>query len=265
MHRIPLAGPLAPIQHWNTTARCDLPPPRQATLGHDSLTLMPTSCRTGSPVPNHFRMQGWNDRPQVAGHLADNLKQSMATAKLGLWAAQHALHPDKSASLKKLKGMLKAMAPNPPLAGNKPTFHEYRSHIPHAKAQDVFNYFCEHPAAAFGAAGLRLHPAPQRLEHGTRFAIEYASFPGLLSPVAVQLDPDTRTVRLQTLDGHFFRGANQFQFQDDGQDGVLIKQTMLFQGNSVVTDIGMIGDLETKVQQLNWTRVHAHLFEAFQP
>jgi hypothetical protein len=115
------------------------------------------------------------------------------------------------------------------------------------------------PAAAFGAGGLTVRPATQQLHDGDRLMLQAGGTPALWMPIEVHLDPTNTTFHLTTLDGHPFRGDNNFRFKSDGMGGTTVAQTSEFQGSSQL--INVAGDGQLNQQHETWRGVHAFLYD----
>jgi hypothetical protein len=82
--------------------------------------------------------------------------------------------------------------------------------------------------------------------------------PPLWMPIQVHLDPAKNAIHITTLDGHPFRGVNDFQFVSDGKGGTVIDQKSAFQGSSDL--IKTAGSSQLDQQHQTWEGVHDFLY-----
>jgi hypothetical protein len=85
------------------------------------------------------------------------------------------------------------------------------------------------------------------------------------APIEIHVDPDTKTVRITTLDGHPIRGTNEFRFGSDGRGGTVLRQYSAFQASSAFTNaIGQASGAMERQQEI-WKAVHSCLGQPVDP
>ena len=125
----------------------------------------------------------------------------------------------------------------------------------------VFQHFVDNPGAVFGAAGLTIRHGTEKLTDGARVQLQDKGPPPVWLPIEVKLDPKNNKISITTLDGHAFRGTNNFSFEADGKGGTKITQESRFQGSSPLIEVGkQLGAIDK--QHAAWKAVHQHFFSA---
>lgn len=199
--------------------------------------------------------------PQVAGNLAEQLRQGGLTAAQAEAAAASLLLGDSAAMDAYARKHLEFLSPNPPIEGAPTSLTDYQSTIPGASPKAVFEHFVKNPAAVFGAAGLEIKPAITELKDGAQVFLQDKGPPPVWAPITIRLDPENHAIHITTMDGHPLRGTNRFLFQDDGHGGTTLRQYSAFQGSSPATTIGLKLMDPIERQHDIWRSVHAHLHD----
>ncbi|MDQ3265033.1 MAG: hypothetical protein M3Y59_15445 [Myxococcota bacterium] len=220
----------------------------------------------GTPVPsNNFRatLSGPNP-PHVGGGFFEGCKQANELRKLAGMAGDSVGSGGQTPGELAVEAKLRSLDAMPLDRGEDVTRAVYTSEAPGIPADALYTHFVQNPEAVFGAAGLSLRPLPTELRDGARVMIEDRGPPATWMPVEVRLNPLTREVRFETLDGHPLRGFNSFWIQDDGKGGARVNQTSDYQFSSTISKLGsgVVGGGEKQHQ--TWKAVHAHLFSAVQ-
>jgi|GEM_PF-5451569 len=197
--------------------------------------------------------------PKAAGSFFGKLHQAQMTAANSLKAEESILSHGSSPSDASVRSQLDGLHPLPVDPGTAISHADYTSDIPGTTPEQAYNLFVNNPSAAFGAGGLTVRPATSQLHDGDRLMLQAGGTPALWMPIEVHLDPAHTAIHLTTLDGHPFRGDNNFQFQSDGRGGTTVAQTSEFQGSSQL--INVAGEGQLNQQHETWRGVHAFLYE----
>jgi hypothetical protein len=213
----------------------------------------------GKRRSNDYRMEVTHGPPIAAGDRFDQARQAALTGAfsgmaVGSIMTTGRLPPDFVA-----RNALMRLSPTPPNASQKVTKTGYTSRIP-SSAEKAYESFVSDPVGAFGSAGLKLRPAPDRLTSGARFFIEDRGPPPAWAPCQANVDAVNRTVMIATLDGHPIRGTNHFQCTDDGKGGCVLTQHSEFQGSSPLVEIGKKMGAIDRQHQI-WENLHRHVFD----
>jgi hypothetical protein len=210
---------------------------------------------------------------EAHGSAAEQTKQALLTLMLtaNAFRSQQTSHdlipglrqpPDPT-----VKEILSGLDRNPPYGevGNEITRSIYTSTIPNATPEQAYNYFVENPEEIFGAGGMEVRPATDRLVDGGRYMLEVGTPPTWL-PVEIELDPQNHAITIHTLDGHPLRGMQTFTFADDGRGGVTLTQDAKYQASSELVErtpaLPFIPEL-IDAQHEAWESAHLKIYEHF--
>lgn len=198
--------------------------------------------------------------PQAAGSFWDKAGQAEKSAANSLKAQRsldsHGTDPSDS----DVEAQLAGLNVLPLLSDTGVSHADYTSSIPGCSAAMAYQTFVNDPASAFKAGGMNVRPTPSGpLHDGQRIMLEAAGTPAIWFPIEVHLNPQTHLIHIETLDGHIFRGNNDFQFLDDGHGGCTAQQKSAFQGSSDL--IAAMGDSGLQRQHDTWRAVHQYLFD----
>ncbi len=220
--------------------------------------------------PNHFKLSIHGPDPDfaVGGTHDQQEHQRNVSAQLAVDAAVsyagRGLPPFMRISDETVTAKLDQLNPNPPLGedGKEVTRAVYRSQIPGADPQKVYDHWVNDPNEVFNAGGMEIRPATKSLQNGGRYMLEIGKPPTWL-PVEVHTDPEARSITIDTLDGHVLRGSQTFTFKDDGQGGTEIVQDARFQASSE-----LVGDAQkflsvSRGQHEAWQAAHRETYEQF--
>lgn len=236
------------------------------TLQSWGLHITPQDAPPTRPASNDFssRISGRHP-PVAAGSFLTQLKQSAALAKLTLAAAQSVRSGGSNPTDFEVQARLRGLG-TLPLTGDSGsvTRHDFFSTLEGVAPEAAYQHFVENPEAIFGAGGLKVRPAPERLENGMRLMLEDAGTPPIWFPIEVRLDSARNRIEIVTLDGHPLRGTNSFQFAADGKGGTRVSQFTAYQLSSKAVQLGM-GEDELQRQHDTWESAHRALFEHFHP
>lgn len=225
-----------------------------------------------APVPSRFQLgsaeapdNGFQIQtsgpfpPKAAGSFFGKLHQAQMTAANSLKAEESIATHGSSPSDASVRSQLSGLHTLPIDPGTAVTHADYTSDIPGATPEQAYQAFINDPAAAFGAGGLTVRPATGPLHDGDRLMLQASGTPPLWMPIEVHLDPANHAIHIATLDGHPFRGDNNFEFKSDGKGGTTIAQTSEFQGSSQLIDVA--GEAQLEQQHETWRGVHAYLYD----
>ncbi|HEX8474494.1 MAG TPA: hypothetical protein VF666_10705 [Pyrinomonadaceae bacterium] len=224
---------------------------------------------------NSFQMETIGPKVPLEAHGSwrEQVKQAALTGAFTLYAIQsqktnNDLIPgQRSPSDATVETILSGLNRNPPYGdvGNEITRSVYSSTIPNATPEQAYNYFVENPEEIFGAGGMEVRPATERLVDGGRYMLEVGAPPTWL-PVEIELDPQTHTITIHTLDGHPLRGMQTFTFADNGQGGVTLTQDAKYQASSEPVErapwVPFIPELIDE-QHKAWESAHLKIYEHF--
>lgn len=210
-------------------------------------------------VPNGFTVSTSGAFPPVpAGSFWTKLHQGALTAENSLKAEESIQSGGRSPSDADVASQLRGLHVTSMYSSVKATHADYTSTIPHCDPSTAYNAFVKNPGAVFGAGGLTVRPATSQLQDGQRLMLQAPGTPPLWMPIEVHLDPANNAIHIKTLDGHPFRGTNDFQFVSDGKGGTTIAQKSAFQGSSDLIKTAGAGQLQ--MQHETWKGVHELLY-----
>lgn len=196
--------------------------------------------------------------PESAGSVAEQAYQLVVSGNLLAFSLIHAT-PLPNLSRKEIDGVLSAMNRIPILPNSPVTHADYTSEIPNVTPDKAFAYLKANLRNLFSAGGLTLHPAP-RVETGERMFIgDSWSTPWL--PVELEVDTENLRVRANTLDGHAFRGWNEWQIVPNDEGGVRLEQRSEFQASSEAAEKGYALQNAHARQERTWKAFHQKAFD----
>jgi hypothetical protein len=211
-------------------------------------------------VPNGFQISTSGAfPPKAAGSFFGKLHQAALTAENSLKAEESIVTGGSSPSDADVRSQLAGLHALTPYKSVELTHADYSSSIPGSDPRAVFQTFVNNPAQVFAAGGLTVRPAVSQLQDGQRLMLQASGTPPLWMPIEVHLDPENSAIHITTLDGHPFRGTNDFQFGSDGHGGTRVIQRSAFQGSSEL--IKTAGTSQLNEQHDTWRGVHAFLYQ----
>jgi hypothetical protein len=246
------------------------PPYTPPPASPDAPELRPSSDIAAGPNDFNLGIEG-PDPDLAAGGSHDqqeaqrNTLVALSVQALKSYLTGHTPGTDRSPSDSDVQSILDSLDTNPPIGadGEDVTHAVYQSQIPNATAQEGYDHFVDNAGEVFAAGGMEIRPPTDRLEDGGRYMLEIGTPVPTWLPVEIRLDPASRSITINTLDGHVLRGEQTFTFTDDGNGGTVLSQDARFQASSVLPEeLQQITPISTG-QHVTWENAHREIYEQF--